>query len=262
MHMKVQFLGITGSIQTAHSGNMSLLVSHGDTKVLVDVSGSPMQSLALCNVDPLQLTHLFLTHAHVDHLYGLPSLLHQLWLLGRRVEFSLIGNKETISKAKQLCAIFSLDEKKNMFPLNWIVLDEVMQTLHCGDLVLHPFPVSHGIPTFGCLFISDEGSVAYLADSTPLKNYPLNLQKPTLLIHEVGGLDSEREALNDKGHSSALQAALVAKELHAGRLLLCHLPAQETLYQELLDEARSVFPSAGIPEVFYPYEIQIGEIEL
>ncbi len=259
--MKVQFLGMTGSIQSAQSGNMSLVISHSDTKVLVDVSGSPLQSLSLCDVDPLDLTHLFLTHAHVDHLYGLPSLLHQLWLLGRTRELSLIGNRETLGKARQLCAVFSLEEKKDMFPLNWIVLDEVIQTLHCGDLYLHPFPVSHGIPTFGCLFSSAEGSVAYLADSTPLKNYPLLLQKPTLLIHEVGGLDSEREALNGKGHSSALQAAQVAKELNAGRLLLCHLPAQESLYQDMLEEARSIFPSASIPEIFYPYTIQTGEIE-
>lgn len=257
--MKVQFLGVNGSIQSSHSSNISLLISHADTKVLVDVSGSPVQSLALCAVDPLDITHLFLTHAHVDHIYGLPSLLHQLWLLGRTRKLSVIGNRETICKARQLCAVFSLEEKKNMFPLKWIALDEVIQTLHCGSLDLHPFPVSHGIPTFGCLFSSKEGSIAYLADSAPMENYPLILQNSTLLIHEVGGLDRDREALNGKGHSTALQAAMVAKSLHAHKLLLCHLPPQQGLYHEMVEEARIVFPLTGIPEIFHGYEIQGNE---
>lgn len=253
--MRVQFLGITGSIQHAHSGNVSLLISHAGTKILVDISGSPVQNLALCEVDPLDVTHLLLTHSHVDHLYGLPSLLHQLWLMGRTSEFVIMGNHVTIKKARQLCAVFSLEEKKGMFPLVWKNLDEEIQFVQCKSLGLDLFPVTHGIPTFGCLFTSEQGTIAYLADTAPMKEYPPMIQNPSLLIHEAGGVDSERETLNGKGHSSALQAAKVAEYLHAERLFLCHLPEQENIYPDMLAEARHVFPLTDIPEVFQVFEV-------
>lgn len=257
--MKVQFLGITGSIQHASSGNISLVISHKETKVLVDVSGSPVQNLALCSVNPLELTHLLITHSHVDHLYGLPSLVHQLWLLGRTDELIILGNKATLRTAQELCGVFSLEEKQGMFALRWIVLDEVMQSIECSSMRIHLFPVSHGIPTFGCLFTSEEGSIAHLADTAPMKQYPPLLQNPSLLIHEAGGLDNEREMLNSKGHSSALQAAKVAASLHAEKLFLCHLPALESMYPAMLSEARTQFPQTSIPEIFTSYEIGRGE---
>ncbi|MDY0287257.1 MAG: MBL fold metallo-hydrolase [Sphaerochaeta sp.] len=258
--MKVQFLGVTGSIQSARSANVSLLVSHSDTKVLIDVSGSPVQALCLCNVDPLGLTHLFLTHSHVDHLYGLPSLVHQLWLLGRTDELLILGNGETLKRARALCAVFSLEEKKGMFPLIWTALDEMEQAISCTSMELQLFPVNHGIPTLGCLFLSEQGSIAYLADTAPMESYPRILHSPSLLIHEAGGMDSGRDLLNSKGHCSALQAGRAGASLQAGRLFLCHLPENQELYADMLREARSLFPQTSIPEVFRSYEIERGKV--
>lgn len=258
--MQVHFLGVAGSIQGARSGNVSLLVSHSDTKVLIDVSGSPVQALSLCNVDPLGLTHLLLTHSHVDHLYGLPSLVHQLWLLGRTEELAVMGNGETIKRARALCEVFSLEGKNGMFPLIWTAFDEVEQAIPCNSMELHLFPVSHGVPTLGCLFSSAQGSIAYLADTAPMESYPQNLDNPSLLIHEAGGLDSSRDVLNSKGHSSALQAARAGADLQAERLFLCHLPENQELYAPMLTEARSLFPHTSIPEVFRSYEIERGKV--
>ena len=49
------------------------------------------------NFAPSNLTHLFLTHLHSDHIVGLPSLLLFPWIFGRTQPlnvFRSIGNKE------------------------------------------------------------------------------------------------------------------------------------------------------------------------
>jgi len=41
---------------------------------------------------------VLITHTHIDHIYALPSLLHQLWLMDRREPLVVLGNQVTIQK--------------------------------------------------------------------------------------------------------------------------------------------------------------------
>ena len=65
------FLGINGSCQELSGGNTSLLVKGREGCVAVDVS---CKLAAMVEAEP---DVVVLTHEHIDHVYGLPSFLHQ-----------------------------------------------------------------------------------------------------------------------------------------------------------------------------------------
>jgi len=251
----IRFTGTLGSIQSAESGNVSIIVSHEDNNVLVDVSGSPVQNLALAGISPLSLDLVVITHSHVDHTYALPSLVHNLWLLGRSNALRIVGNSETLQVAKDLCDVFGLEKKKGMFPIYWIGTDSQWDTIHCQSLDIDLFRVQHGVPTCGCRFISGDKTVVYMADCCPAETYPEELYGASVLIHEAGGTAIDEPGLVSRGHSSGRQAAMVARSLGCESLMLCHLPPDEQCQQMILSEAREVFPNTLIPKLFHPYEV-------
>ena len=73
--LNFMFLGTNGSMQ-GDEGNTSLLFKGSRGTVLVDASCGLGRAVA-ADVDAVVLTH-----EHIDHVYGLPSLIHQLWLSG------------------------------------------------------------------------------------------------------------------------------------------------------------------------------------
>ena len=45
----------------------------------LDCAASPYQKLLKAGLNPERLMGIILTHAHPDHIYGLPSLIYHLW---------------------------------------------------------------------------------------------------------------------------------------------------------------------------------------
>ena len=110
--MNVYLLGYTGSMQRRGVSNTSLAITAKGQTLLVDLSGSPIQALKEADIHPATITGVLLTHIHIDHIYALPSLLHQLWLGGRTEPLVLIGNGPTVAFAKKLVDLFELERKK------------------------------------------------------------------------------------------------------------------------------------------------------
>lgn len=252
--MIVYVLGSTGSIQGREASNTSLAVTSAGRTLLIDVSGSPIQALKRSSIDPLSVDVLLLTHAHIDHLYALPSLIHQMWLMGRTADLTIVANKETIEVAQSLCALFSLAEKRGIFAVNWQVAEEGRAAVTVGKMAITLFSVPHGIPTLGCTLEEGDEKVVYLADCKSSGSYPPCAWKADLLIHEAGGVAEEEERLMKSGHSSARQAAEAALLLEAQRLVLVHLPCDEGEQGRLLREASALFGATELPRLFEPYQ--------
>ena len=114
--MKLIFYGTMGAIPTKENTSVSFAVTEGVSSLLIDTSGSPTHSLLRSGINPLDLDALVLTHTHPDHLYAFPALIQSLWLMKREKPLSIITNHETEAKARQLCEIFDLSAKKDLFP--------------------------------------------------------------------------------------------------------------------------------------------------
>ena len=68
----------------------------------------------------------------------------------------------------------------------------------------------------------------------------------SVLVHDSTFGESEKERALETGHSTAREAAEVARSAGVGALVLTHLSSRHS-WKELRDEARQVFPSVLLP---------------
>ena len=96
--------------------------------------------------------------------------------------------------------------------------------------------------------------LAISGDTTPCEALSVAADGAQLLVHEATFLSSDAERARETGHSTARQAALIAKDAGAQMLALTHISAR---YKpgELLDEARAQFANAVAPRDFDTVEM-------
>jgi ribonuclease Z len=113
---------------------------------------------------------------------------------------------------------------------------EAGEDVRVGDHVVRPQDVM-GPPRPG-------RSIVYSGDTAPSDDIRRLAAKATLLIHEATtGQELEVDA-NQWGHSSARQAAQLAKDAEVGMLFLTHFSSRYKELAPLEDEAKAVFNSS------------------
>ena len=269
--LKLIFLGVNGSLQDTDSGNTSLLLMGRKGSLAVDLS---------CNIGTLGnagVDAVILTHEHIDHVYGLPSLLHQMWIAGRRKALDIYVPKGLEGLADGLIQLFGIREKKNMFEIRM----HTEPVFSVGTMKVTTFPTDHTKMSIGVVVeegdviedddVIEEGDaiedsdaiedamedamkgrrakLVYTCDTRPLRDIPSFMEGAQVLVHEASGLSKDGETLLRKGHSSGADAGKMARMLGADKLYLCHLPRGEEAKAEILHEAKMVFEESFIPEV-------------
>jgi ribonuclease Z len=248
--VNLSFLGINGSIQSKESGNVSFIAAKSSHFILFETSGALCSDIRKAGFDPLNLDAVIISHCHIDHIYAFPSLIHNLWLLGRKRALPVFANPDAIEKAKMLFNLFALPQKRDMFAVSFNAIES--EQFAAGEFHIKPFAVEHCFPTTG--FSEASGAFTYFADCNVSWSIPAFCNKTKVLIHEAGGTADEEKALNEKGHSSARQAALRAKQINASKLCLVHLPFDVDPCA-MLAEAAYQFSDVTIPELLEKIEI-------
>lgn len=258
--MRVTFFGTAGAVQGRDNANTSFLVAAETGRtVLVDASGDPVQSMLRAGTSPCEVDAVFLTHAHTDHIYALPSLFHNMRILGRTKPLTLAGNPPTLDFARSLLGLFGHLDRRDTPPLTWQTVGEGGGTIDLAGFTVSFFPTTHAVPCHGCVLREDSAVLVYGADGGPnphLNGLNLGGAGPTV-IHEASGLHGGAAALNADGHSSGRQAGEAARALAASRLFLCGLRTEVPEETETL--RREAEEAAGrptlIPVVGQPYRI-------
>ena len=89
-------------------------------------------------------------------------------------------------------------------------------------------------------------SYAYCSDTLYNEQYFEQISNATLLYHESTFLNDMLDRAKETHHTTALQAGEIALKTHAHKLLIGHFSARYKTLNELLDEARSVFPETEL----------------
>ena len=94
----------------------------------------------------------------------------------------------------------------------------------------------------------DSKSFAYCSDTLYDEKIIPYIQGCDLLYHEATFMQDRLQSAKDKMHSTAMEAALVAKKANVKKLLIGHFSARYENLQPLLDEALLVFANTIIAE--------------
>jgi ribonuclease Z len=252
------FLGTSGGVASETRDNTSLVVEAGDVALLLDCGGSAVHRLRRLGVDPLALTHVVVTHLHVDHSYGLPSLVRQSALLGRRAPLTVVCRPEHVESFRTLLTVFRLWERADLFPVALAPIDLAAgaRALTTGALTVSTAPNEHGpMPNFAVRVDTGGRALVYSSDTRPCAAVAALARGADVLVHEATFAERDRTPGRGETHSSAADAGQVAAQAGVRRLILTHVGAgYHADVAALADEARRHFDGVVVvAEELRPY---------
>ena len=172
---------------------------------------------------PSQL-HIFLSHAHLDHVSGLTYLYNVL--LHQKTQVTVHGapsTLETISNALFDSPLFPLPFEHPQQPI------EPGQKLTVCGVQVSVFPLTHPGGSLAYRFDWPKRSLAYVTDTAGDMRYIDFIRNVDLLIHERNFSDDLHEIAVASGHTTSEQVVRVALQSKAKRLALTHFnPLTET----------------------------------
>jgi ribonuclease Z len=248
---RLTILGTAAAIPDLSHDNVYMALDSGDLRLLIDCGSSPVTRLMRAGLDFMTLDGLIATHDHPDHIYGVPLLLMDLWLMGRRAPFPIYGSPRTLQVIREMMRLYEWETWTN-FP--HIAFYEIPPQPDApvvdGDFIsITASPVDHMIPTLG-LRITNRGSgrvLAYTSDTMRGPRVVDMARDADILIHEATGPYF--------GHSTGADAARDALEANARRLVLIHYPVVRGNPAAILEEAKSIFNGpVELAEDFNVYE--------
>ena len=258
----VHILGASSARPMPDRDNTSMVVDCGGGLTLIDCSANPIGKMLRLGLDPLKLSRVLVTHAHPDHTYGFPSVVHSLRTYRplRTGPLEVYAPREALDLLRGLWSVYRFGETGNQvrFDVNFreIPLTEEHLLVDDGDYRIRTTPVAHkGREVVAVRF--DDGrtgrTLTYSADTEPCPALDRLAAGTNLLIMEA----TRRSGEDLPGHSTGEEAGEVAARAGAERLLLVHvLAGSPTEEAELIAAAAKTFGGPtkipGEPET-YPF---------
>ena len=234
---KLVILGTSNAIPDEKHENTHMALVGEDHMLLIDCVSNPIVRLRQAGLDIHGLTDLVLTHFHPDHVSGVPLLLMDMWLLGRKAPLNIYGLGHTLDRIEGLMDFYDWTSWPNFFPVQFCRLADAERTpvLKNGEFHVYASPVRHMVPTIGMRieFPQTERVLAYSCDTEPCPQVVDLAAGADVLIHEATGASL--------GHSSAAQAGAIARQAEVGKLFLIHYRTGDFDTHTLVEEASQTF---------------------
>lgn len=240
-------LGSSNAIPDKDHENTHMVIVGESRTVLIDCASNPILRLQQAGVDINTITDMILTHFHPDHVCGVPLLLMNMWLMGRRTSLSVYGLQHTLDCLENMMSSFSWGIWPDFFPVAFhrLPAEELTPVMECNEFHIFASPVKHLIPTIGLRaeFQNSKKSMVYSSDTEPCNEVVCLASKVDVLVHEAAG--------DLPGHSSAGKAGEIARQAEVGVLYLIHYPTGQYASGDLVKEARIRFKgSVALAEDF------------
>ncbi|MFS2552851.1 ribonuclease Z [Parabacteroides merdae] len=286
----INILGCGSALPTTRHLATSQIVDLRDKLYMIDCGEGTQVQMRRMRVRFGRLAHIFISHLHGDHCFGLPGLISTLGMLGRTGELVVHGPKEVETYLRPVMDLFCRGME---FEVRFNPVDTRSHSLVMEDrsLSVYSIPLKHRIPTCGYLFaekpkeahiiremtdfyqvpvrcmkdikqgqdyVAPEGEVvpnsrltrpaappkryAFCSDTAYNRSIIPIIEGADLLYHEATFAECDLARAKETFHSTARQAAEIARDAHVKRLVIGHYSARYEDLSELHREAEAVFP--------------------
>src|SRR3954447_25166069 len=297
MDLSLFFAGTAGSVPTARRGLPAILLRAGGDRILFDCGEGTQQQL-LRSIGLPDVDAIFITHSHLDHWLGLIGMLKTFDLRARERPLAIhgppglralfAGLRPIIGRTGYPLSLVELEPYAEVgfggylispFPARhrveaygYAFVEDDRPGRFDADAARR-LGVPEG-PDFGRLqhgetvggvtpeqVVGDPRpgrKIVLSGDTAPCQAVEVLAHGADVLVHEATFLEDERARASDTGHSTAAQAAEIARDAGVRLLALTHL---STRYfpRDVRDEARAIFPETVVPRDFDAIDVPFPE---
>ena len=291
---ELHILGCGSALPTTRHFPTSQIVNVRDKLFMIDCGEGAQLQFRKSHLKFSRLNHIFISHLHGDHCFGLLGLISTLNLLGRTAELHIHSPKglETL-----LTPMLDFFNRQMTYKVLFHEFDtkEPMQIYEDRSLTVTTIPLRHRMPCCGFLFaekrcpnhiiremvdfyqvpvyelnrikngadyVTSEGktvsnnlltrpsapsrSYAYCSDTIYLPSIVEQIKGVDLLFHEATFANEDAPRAKETFHTTATQAAEIARRAEVKKLLIGHFSARYEDENVLLQEASAIFPDTQL----------------
>lgn len=291
---ELHILGCGSALPTTRHFPTSQIVNVRDKLFMIDCGEGAQLQFRKSHLKFSRLNHIFISHLHGDHCFGLLGLISTLNLLGRTAELHIHSPKglETL-----LTPMLDFFNRQMTYKVLFHEFDtkEPMQIYEDRSLTVTTIPLRHRMPCCGFLFaekrrpnhiiremvdfyqvpvyelnrikngadyVTPEGktvsnnlltrpsapsrSYAYCSDTIYLPSIVEQIKGVDLLFHEATFANEDAPCAKETFHTTAAQAAEIARKAEVKKLLIGHFSARYEDENILLQEASAIFPDTQL----------------
>ena len=289
--MKLTLLGCYAATPRTITNPTAQVLEIRNRMFLIDCGEGTQVQLRKNKLKFSKINHIFISHLHGDHMYGLVGLISTFMLLNRQTDLHVYGPKG-IKEIILLQLRYSNSFTGYNLYFHELESKESEVIFEDDKVIVKTIPLQHRIYTNGYLFQEkpkerklnvaaveeyqidkayyrkikyggditlDNGQVIPNAelsfDPEPTKSYafcsdtiyneaivPL-IQNADVLYHEATFLESEADKAEKTMHSTAKQAATIAKMANVKHLVLGHYSTRYSSIDLFQQEAETIFPN-------------------
>lgn len=303
MKTTLTILGCGSALPTRKNFPTAQILEIRDKQFLIDCGEGTQIRMRQMSVKTNRLGHIFISHLHGDHCFGLIGLISSFGMLNRTAELHIHAQ---VDLEKILTPLLQYFCKELPFNVIFHTINPRKHELIYEDRSLQVFsiPLKHRVPCCGFLFeekprerhilremidfyhiptwripkikqgedfTTEEGEIipnlqlttasdlpkrfAYCSDTAYSPKIIPIIKEVDCLYHESTFMDGEMIRSNQTEHSTARQAAEIAKKANVKKLIIGHYSARYNNQNELLNEAKEVFENTVLGEDMTVYEI-------
>ncbi|MDB0603402.1 ribonuclease Z [Tenacibaculum maritimum] len=297
MSITLTILGCHSATPRINAHPTSQYLEMNNQHFLIDCGEGTQRQMRKYKVGFSKINHIFISHLHGDHFFGLIGLIATFGILGRERALHVYGPKG-IKEITVLQLKLSKSWTKYQLIFHELCSKESEVILDNDKITVCTIPLDHRVYTNGYLFIEKQkarglhienikqykeievcdyhhikaGKDITLSTGEIIPNSDLTIAPPKpksyafcsdtafkpdivpiindvdILYHEATFLSDREDLTNKTKHSTAKQAATIAKEANAKHLILGHYSSRYSDISLFKDEAEEVFENVELAE--------------